>query len=127
MASCSMRDCGDGNGRQRTPPTTAEHVAFMLRKYRLSIICWHAAEVGRRSPQRSDSHQNPLRRPGTTCFSEVVPQVVLNRFGLGDADQGGEVQVLTRQLNTFDLSVAAAKSIVQNRGLGHRDGAVTLL
>jgi hypothetical protein len=99
----------------------------MLRKYRLSITCWHATEAGWRESTALGFPSEPVRRRGTTRFSEVVPQVVLNRFGLGDADQGGEVQVLTRQLNTFDLSVAAAKSIVQNRGLCHRDGAVTLL
>ena len=34
------------------------------------------------------------QREGTTSFCEVVPQVVLIRGASGDADQGGEMQVL---------------------------------
>ena len=59
------------------------------------------------SVQRSESLTGRRRSEGTTRFLEVVPSAVLCRSRLRDANQGGEVEVLSREGHEFEASLSS--------------------
>lgn len=52
---------------------------------------------------------------GTTSISEVVPKVVLS----GDVNQGGEMQVLSREVDALNTSESAVDGVGHDRRTGH--------
>jgi hypothetical protein len=52
-----------------------------------------------------------IEAPGTTSFSEVVPEVVLCCWYSGDVNQGGEMQVLARELDALNASMIAFECV----------------
>ena len=63
----------------------------------------------------------------TTSARAVVPEVVLWFARSGDANQGGEMEVLVGQLDEFDAPLATLEGVAQGERLGGPNGGVTLL
>jgi hypothetical protein len=76
------------------------------------------------------SRGSPRTHWGTTSIPEVVPKVVLCCYWSGDINQGGEMEVLSRELDALNPPEFAVDGIGHDRGTGHPErvpGIVQLL
>lgn len=68
-------------------------------------ITWESCALRLRHSRFDESAREIVRERGTTSELKFVPVVVLCNFVSGDANQGGEMEVLTREPDEFEAPV----------------------